>query len=483
MKMLREARASIELYEDDDSEFNPLLSPAPISKDELRHVFALGIPLVVVHFLEFVPNTLNGMLLGHLSTAADETQVYLAAGGLSNLYYTVFAYGLVFGVCTAMDALCAQAYGKGMKDDIGYVLQTAVMCALCVFVPLALMLGFAGTFLEWMGQSPEIARVAQSLTRWMILELPWSFAYEILKRVLQGQNIVLPIVFAIGFANVVNVATSYGLMYHTSMGYMGSAISFALVFATAALALVPAVRKLPHVPFQERWAMSEVLHRLPYFISLSLNGWGMFVFEFVAVALTSFLAGGLPHANVAMSANNIYMGFRTLFSMVFLGIGMAASIRVGNALGGNLPCRAKIAAWQTVGLAVTWALLTMLAMCVVGPYYTTSYTRDPAIYEVAKDLFWITAPFQIPMGIWATIQGVFRGSGKPDKGIWVNLVAFLVVGVPLGRFLAVSCGLGIVGLWLGVCTGFSMCAVYGLVWLYHVEWNDLVLEVDAKLLA
>ncbi|KDO27112.1 hypothetical protein SPRG_07823 [Saprolegnia parasitica CBS 223.65] len=350
MKTLRDARASIELYEDDDSEFNPLLSPAPISKDELRHVFALGIPLVVVHFLEFVPNTLNGMLLGHLSTAADETQVYLAAGGLSNLYYTVFAYGLVFGVCTAMDALCAQAYGKGMKDDIGYVLQTACVCALGVFVPVALLLCFASTFLEWMGQSPEIAKVAQTLTRWMILELPWSFAYEILKRVLQGQNIVLPIVLAIGVANVVNAATSYGLMYHTSLGYMGSAVSFALVFATAALALVPAVRKLPHVPFRERWEMTEVLHRLPYFISLSLNGWGMFVFEFVAVALTSFLAGGLPNANVAMSANNIYMGFRTLFSMVYLGIGMAASIRVGNALGATFRAAPRLRRGKPSGL-------------------------------------------------------------------------------------------------------------------------------------
>ncbi|OQR95183.1 Multidrug/Oligosaccharidyl-lipid/Polysaccharide (MOP) Flippase Superfamily [Achlya hypogyna] len=481
MVKLLEARASIELYDGDDGEFNPLLSPAPISKDELAHVLGLAIPLVVIQFLEYLPNTVNGMLMGHLATEHTETRVYLAAGGLSNLYYTVFAYGLVLGVCTAMDALCAQAYGKGMKEDIGFVLQTALVCAIGAFGPVVLLLAFSSVALQWMGQAPEIAAVVQTLTRWMIWELPASFLYEILKRVLQGQNIVLPIVVAILIGNVVNVAASYLLMYHTSLGYTGWALAFALTFGSAAAALVPAVRKLEHIHFGDKWQSAEIYHRLPYFISLSLNGWGMFVFEFFAIALTSFLAGDLPHANVAMSANNIFMGFRSLFSMVYLGIGTAASIRVGNALGGNLPCRAKIAAWQTVGIATVWALVTMTAMFVLGPYYTASYTTDPMINNVSRDLFWTTAPFQVSIGIWATVQGVFRGSGKPDKGVWVNFGCFFLVAVPLGHVLAASCGFGIVGLWLGVSVGFTLCAIYGLVWLYKVDWNDLVLEVDAKL--
>ncbi|OQR91900.1 Multidrug/Oligosaccharidyl-lipid/Polysaccharide (MOP) Flippase Superfamily [Thraustotheca clavata] len=480
-RTLREARASIELYEGEDNDFNPLLSPAPISKDEMTHILWLAVPLVGVQFLEFLPNTVNGMLMGHFSNQDKETRLYLAAGGLSNLYYTVFAFGLVSGVCTAMDALCAQAFGKGMKGDIAYILQTAIVCALAIFIPIALLLAFASVLLGWMGQADEVASVVQNFTRWMILEVPGTFAYEILKRVLQGQNIVFPIVLAIVIGNIVNAIASYTLMYHTDMGYAGWTLSYALVYLVAALSLIPAVNKLKQIHFREGLQWQEIRHRLPYFIYLSLNGWGLFVFEYFAVAFTGFLAGGLPQANLAMSANSIFLGFRTSFSMIYHGIGIAASIRVGNALGGNLPVRAKTAAWQTLGMAIVWGIVTTIAMFVLGPLYAKAYTNDEAIYEATKRLFWATAPFQVANGIWSTVQGVFRGSGKPDKGVWMNFIAFFIIGMPLGHILAVSAGWGIIGLWIGVMIGFTICAIYGLYWLINVDWNDLVLEVDEKL--
>ncbi|RHZ10070.1 hypothetical protein DYB37_013979 [Aphanomyces astaci] len=135
-------------------EFQPLLSPPPISTDEWHHVFLITIPLVLLQILEYLPLPILNMYLGHLDQS--ESRVVLAAGGLSSLFFTTTAYSVVIGVSTAMDALTAQAHGKGRGLELGIVLQTAALCAGVLCVPLALVTFFSGSILVALGQPVDV---------------------------------------------------------------------------------------------------------------------------------------------------------------------------------------------------------------------------------------------------------------------------------------------------------------------------------------
>ncbi|KAF0754295.1 hypothetical protein AaE_005390 [Aphanomyces astaci] len=160
-------------------EFQPLLSPPPISTDEWHHVFLITIPLVLLQILEYLPLPILNMYLGHLGSSTpstlmagqhtciashtrpvdldqSESRVVLAAGGLSSLFFTTTAYSVVIGVSTAMDALTAQAHGKGRGLELGIVLQTAALCAGVLCVPLALVTFFSGSILVALGQPVDV---------------------------------------------------------------------------------------------------------------------------------------------------------------------------------------------------------------------------------------------------------------------------------------------------------------------------------------
>ncbi|KDO27051.1 hypothetical protein SPRG_07762 [Saprolegnia parasitica CBS 223.65] len=462
------------------SETAPLMAPST-PKDEFRHLLLLALPLIVSQVLEYLPNVVNGMLTGHLETTnASEARLLLSANGLSGLYFTVFIYSAAIGVGTALDGLCAQAYGKGAIDEIGVLLQTACITSSALVLPLLALCVFSSPVLLALGQPLDVALATQACTRLMALAIPFVFGYEILKRVLQGQNAVRPIVFAFLGANAVNGVVSYAFLYHTSMGYTGCALAFPCMYAAGGALLYPKVAQLQHLQ-ASTWCWHSAWQRMPLFLLRSFSGWAMFVFELAGVSTSSFLAGGLPNATAAITATSIYMGFRMIFSMVYLGLGVAVSIRVGNALGAHQPQRAKTAAWQTLCMSVSWAILSGLAMVLVGGYYAELYTHDSAVLSLVKELLRATAPLQGTMAIWGVVQGVFRGSGTPHEGAALNLIGFFLLGLPLGYAMAFHGGFGVLGLWLGVYTGFGVCAAYGLYWLITVQWENLMAKVDDTL--
>ena len=59
-------------------------------------------------------------------------------------------------------------------------------------------------------------------------------------------------------------------------------------------------------------------------------------------------------------------------------------------------------------------------------------------------------------GMGGVTTGILRGCGLQKIGAIVNLVAYYALGVPGGAVLAFQAGLGIIGLWLGNSTLFSL---------------------------
>ncbi|OQR85755.1 Multidrug/Oligosaccharidyl-lipid/Polysaccharide (MOP) Flippase Superfamily, partial [Thraustotheca clavata] len=262
-----------------------------------------------------------------------------------------------------------------------------------------------------------VANATNQYTMFMAAAIPFVFLYEIFKRVLQGQNIIVPIVIAFAIANAINFGISYTLLYYTNMGYTGCAVAFSFLYASGAWLLhykplnkLVKVKEIKHLD-DNSWSWDSIWKLMPTFMSLSFHGWAMFVFELAGVSIASFLAGGLQDATVAITATSIYMGFRMIFSMPYLGFGIAASIRVGNALGAHQPMRAKSAAWKTLVMSVSWGILSGIAMLTFGSSYAEIYTNDAVVLQLVSHLLWATAPLQITMAIWNIVQGVFRGSG------------------------------------------------------------------------
>ena len=78
------------------------------------------------------------------------------------------------------------------------------------------------------------------------------------------------------------------------------------------------------------------------------------------------------------------------------------------------------------------------------------------------------------------MSGVLRGSGRQFLGACINLVAFYVMGLPVGISLALAGKMGTVGIWigLGVASFVQVCCDENLI--EPREKQKIVLNVILK---
>ena len=62
-----------------------------------------------------------------------------------------------FGIATAMDTLCSQAFGANNKKGIGLILQRALLIELLLCIPIGALWIFAEPILLRLQQQPEVA--------------------------------------------------------------------------------------------------------------------------------------------------------------------------------------------------------------------------------------------------------------------------------------------------------------------------------------
>ena len=87
------------------------------------------------------------------------------------------------------------------------------------------------------------------------------------------------------------------------------------------------------------------------------------------------------------------------------------------------------------------------------------FTHDPVVIAAAVPLLLVGAAFQFFDGVQVTATGALRGAGNTHAGLYVQMVGYWVVGLPVGLWLGFGRKMGAVGLWIGLCAGLMFAAV------------------------
>jgi len=173
-------------------------------------------------------------------------------------------------------------------------------------------------------------------------------------------------------------------------------------------------------------------------------------------ALVGLLAGRL--GGVALGAHQLVLSVATLSFTLAIGIGNAASVRVGWAVGaGDGPGarRAGLTAFASGGAAMAGA--GVLFLLFPGPL-ARLFTSDPEVAREAAALFLVAAVFQVSDGLQGSGAGVLRGAGDTRFTFAANMVGHWLVGLPVALLLGFGLSLGVRGLWWGLCAGLTVVA-------------------------
>ncbi|KAK1940956.1 Multidrug and toxin extrusion protein 1 [Phytophthora citrophthora] len=466
----RDSETDIEsgiLLEEEESDVHPEI------KTEVRKLFTLAYPVIFTYVLEFFPELVSMTLVGHLDSPL--TKQYLDGVALSTMVVNLTAIGIGFGLATAMDTLCSQAYGAGKPKKLGIYLQSGLIVLGLALIPVFLINWYTESFLLMLGQPEQVAAFAGRFSQILLPGIPAMYIYELLKKVMQAQNVVLPMVYIAVLSNLVNIGLGVYLTFYTSLGFDGAAIARLMSELVLPLCLIPYYLRYPHIPAEwwSGWQPKEAVNHLGTFLQLGIPACLMLELEWVSFEIMAAIVGWLPNSVVAISVHSVLVNVSTFAFNFFLGISVASTILVGNYLGSNKPHHAKMA--STLGMILSVSLSTVLAVVIIATRYfiPAIFINDAMSIGLAAHALLFLMPYQMCDAINAVMQGVFRGTGRLALGAYINLFAYFVLGLPIGVYLAFWMDLGVEGMWLGLTVGIFFGVIMSFFKICETDWKGM----------
>jgi MATE family multidrug resistance protein len=431
-------------------------------RDELRATLALAWPLILANLTQQIIQATDVLLMGRLGA----TQLAAATLGLNLTWtFSIFLLGLI----TASAPMMATALGQRSNAvrDVRRTFRAGLWLIAMVMPPYWLLLWHAGGLMLAFGQSPEMASQGQTFLRaYMWLVAPWLL-FQLLRNfvaALERPRIILWLSLG-GIA--LNALVSWSLMFGhfglPALGLVGSGLGSTvtwLIMCGALIGVIAADRRFRRFHLFGNWWRFDRQRTL----AMVRLGWPIgatMALEIGVFALAAYFMGwiGAP----AVAAHAIALQLAALTFMVPLGLGQAATVRVGRAVGRDDPDGITRAGWTAWVLGLLFMATMALVMWSIPHRLITLFLSDvpanAAVIALAVSFLRVAAAFQLVDGAQVIGAGMLRGLHDTRWPLLFALFGYWVVGLGIGSWLAFSRDWKGVGIWIGLASGLAAVAV------------------------
>ncbi len=434
---------------------------------ESRELLRLAIPLAATQLAQMVILATDTIMLGHYSKEA------LAAGALGNtVYFLMWLVGC--GVPMAVSPVIAHIQGQHSNSKEGRdqrEVRTAVRMGLwsvaIVSLPLMGILFLTQPFLLFARQDPALAADAAIFVSMLAVGLPFALGFQVLRSFSTALSHAVPPMVVLVAAILFNALADYALIFghfgFPRLGILGAGIAsassniFAFVVMLAITLGFPALKRyrILHRLTQADWKTFRELFRLGLPIGITM------VFE-VALFNGAALAVG-TFGLTALAAHQIAITIPSITFMVPLGIGLAATVRVGLAAGAGDAAGARRAGYTAIVMAGVFMCVMALVLLLWPRQIATLWLPDiPAnadVLALAVSFLFIAAAFQLVDGIQVAASLSLRGLKDAAGPMWLAGASYWLVGAPTSLLLGFTFGMAGYGIWLGLALGLLVAAI------------------------
>ena len=444
------------------------MNPTP-RLDELRATLLLAWPLVLSNLTMALIQATDVVLMGWLGAHA------LAATALGlNLTFALLLFAM--GMILAASPMMATAFGRKAHSvrQVRRTFRQSLWLAVGLTLPLWLMLWNAEPIIRALGQQPDLARDAGIFLRgYMWSALPFLL-FQAMRNFLSARERPgwILIISAIGI--VLNFALGWALIFGRlglpALGIFGGGLASSIVWGVLAIGLAIVLvtdRQFRRYHLFGRWWRAD-WPRFAALVRLGLPIGLLMSFEGAVFAAAAFLMGLIDSASVA--AHAVALQIAALTFMVPMGLGQAATVRVGLALGRGDRAGITRAGWTAWILGVGFMAAMALVMWLVPRQLVTLFLEaTPAnaqVIALAVSFLGVAAIFQIVDGAQVVGAGMLRGLHDTRVPMIFAFVGYWAIGIGVGAWLAFRAGWNGVGIWTGLATGLAVVAA-----LMIIRWS------------
>jgi multidrug resistance protein, MATE family len=428
---------------------------------ELTETLRLAVPMALTQLGQIAMMTTDLALIGRLGDEA------VAAAALAHtVFFVCFTFGM--GLMSAVAPLAAQAFGARSPRLVRRSLRVGLWAGLLISLPMMAFPLYGEQILVMLGQAPATAHLAQQYLfglAWGITPSLWFLAIRGFMGAVNRPEPGLWITLAAIPANAVLVY----LLIHGKLGLprlelfgagLGSTIiDFGMFLAALWIAYgrrpFRKYRVLAHV-WRIDWALMRQLIAIGGPISVG------FLLEYGLFGAAALLMGLI--GTTALAAHQIALQVTAILFMVPFGIGMAATVRVGHAVGRNDPAAVKRAGFVATLLGIVLVSALTLAV-IVGRYAVARFFFGEAAasagdaVDLTATLLAVGATFFVADGIQTVAAGALRGLNDTRVPLVFAAISYWLIGFTAAYGLAFRAGFGAVGVWIGLSCGTAVYAI------------------------
>jgi len=428
--------------------------------DEFKATLGLAIPLVITQVGQIAIQTTDVLMLGRLGETA------LAASSLGATMAT-FLWLFGVGIVTAVAPLAAQAYGARNARELRRVVRQGMWVGIAIGVPFSLIMVAGDPILQFFGQDPALSFDAGIYLSGFLWGLTPALLLVVLRCFVSSVGRPTPVVWVMMAGVILNIFLDYGLIFGNfglpRLELYGAGL--ASTFVNTAMFLGLLVISVGAYPFKRYailgrfwrpdWTRFAQIMRLGAPIGATLL---LEVGLFTASTLLMGLIG-----TTELAAHAIALQLAAVTFMVPLGIGHAATVRVGQHLGAGRLMDLPRAGWAALALSVCFMSMTatlfwLAPEFLIGLFLGAEAPGRTAVLALGTGYLFVAAVFQLVDG--AQVVGVACLRGISDTKIPMFFAAFGYwgVGFVASYTLAFHTDLAGVGVWIGLALGLAVAA-------------------------
>ncbi len=434
---------------------------------EARELLRLAVPMAATQLAQMVILATDTIMLGHFSNRA------LAAAALGNTIYFM-CWLLGSGLPMAVSPVIAHVQGAhiaGTKQldqrEVRIAVRMGLWSVALISLPLLAVLIFTRPILIALGQEPMLASDAATFMSGLAWGLPFAMAFQVLRSFSTALSRAVPPLVVMGAAVLWNAGFDYALIFghfgFPKVGLYGAGLAsassniFSFVAMLAVCLAVPALKRyrILHRLWQWHRQSFAELFRLGLPIGITM------VFE-VALFNGAALAMGLIGLS-SLAAHQIAITIPSLTFMIPLGIGLAATVRVGMAAGAGDAIAARRAGFTAIAMAALFmccaALVLLLWPREIASLWLPDIPENADVLALAVSYLAVAAAFQLVDGIQVAASMSLRGLKDARGPMWLAGASYWLAGAPMCLILAFPLGLKGFGIWLGLAFGLLVAAV------------------------
>lgn len=445
-------------------------------KTETKLIAKHSIPLIGTYLLQYFYNLVIVLVCSRLSTEE------LAAASLGISTTNIVGYAIFEGMATALDTLCAQAYGAGNPQMVGiHMLRFTVFIHL-VAIPIGALWLFAPQILPHLVPQQGVAQTAGTFMRWSLISIPGYASFEAGKRFMQAQGNFTSGLLVLLACIPINIFLNWLFVFQLDYRIAGAALAAGLTNAVRPFLLFGYATLIDRAtlqcwPAKLEWWMLFVNWKP--MVGLAVPGAIMTLSEWMAFEILTFATS---YAGTAALAAQTFLatGAIVVWHLPFAA-SVVTSTRLGQLIGGGFLETAKKVSGFYVLMFVACGLLDMAILFGLLEFSLHHLTTDVQVRAAMQGALPFAVIFTFFDCIATCAHGIVRGVGWQSMAGWISVLGNYLYAVPLALLLELGPPhLGLRGLWMSIASGLALIDVVELSLIKIRSWDKLVEEANQR---